>query len=104
MGPQLFACSGSDWPSINAARIHIVRGFIESAEFKAGIPNLANPPSTAAYNEEYVRQLYICLLRRPPDAGGFANWVSFLNSTNDYSHVVHGFINAGEYRVRFGPP
>ena len=101
--PQLFTCAGTDWPCINAKRIHIVRGFIESAEFKAGFPNLANPPSTALYNEEYVRQLYRRLLRRDPDAQGFANWVNVLASTGDYSHVVHGFINSVEYRVRFGP-
>jgi hypothetical protein len=80
-----------------------VRGFIESAEFKAGFPNLANPPSTALYNEEYVRQLYRRLLRRDPDSQGFANWVNVLASTGDYSHVVHGFINSTEYRIRFGP-
>jgi hypothetical protein len=101
--PQLFTCAGTDWPCINAKRIHIVRGFIESAEFKAGFPNLANPPSTALYNEEYVRQLYRRLLRRDPDAQGFANWVNVLASSGDYSHVVHGFINSTEYRVRFGP-
>jgi hypothetical protein len=55
-----------------------VRGFIESAEFKAGFPNLANPPSTALYNEEYVRQLYRRLLRRDPDSQGFANWVNVI--------------------------
>jgi subtilisin family serine protease len=99
----LNACPGSDWPCINAGRIHMVRGFIESGEFKNGIPNLANPPSTAAYNEEYVRQLYLRLLRRPVDPVGLATWVGHLNSTGDYNHVVHGIINAAEYRVRFGP-
>ena len=98
----LNACSPSDWPCINAARIHTVRGFIESGEFKADKPALLNPTSTEQYNQEYVTQLYRCLLRREPDAGGFATWVGHLNSTGDYSHVVHGFINAAEYRVRFG--
>src|SRR6185503_20373878 len=101
--PQLFTCAGTDWPCINAKRIHIVRGFIESAEFKAGFPNLANPPSTAAYNEEYVKQLYRRLLRRDFDTQGLATWVNHLNATGDYNHVVHGFINSVEYRVRFGP-
>ncbi len=101
--PQLFSCAGTDWPCINAKRIHIVRGFIESNEFKANFPNLANPPSLALYNEEYVRQLYRRLLRRDPDQQGFANWVNVLASTGDYDHVVHGFINSTEYRVRFGP-
>ena len=100
---NLNQCSPSDWPCLNAQRIHTVRGFIESAEFKQGKPALENPTSTAQYNEEYVRQLYLCLLRRPADAGGFATWVNHLNSTGDYSHVVHGFINSTEYRRRFGP-
>jgi subtilisin family serine protease len=94
----------STWPCINDQRIHTVRGFIESGEFRGAHPILNfNNPGTQAYNEEYVRQLYLCLLRREPDAGGLANWLSFLNSTGDYSHVVHGFINSTEYRRRFGP-
>ena len=94
----------SDWPCLNANRIHTVRGFIESGEFRQAHPILLNnPPLTQAYNEEYVRQLYLCLLRRPADPGGFATWVNHLNSTGDYSHVVHGFINSTEYRRRFGP-
>jgi hypothetical protein len=96
------ACSPSDWPCLNAARIHTVRGFIESGEFKADKPALLNPETIEQYNEEYVTQLYLRLLRRAPDAGGFATWVGHLNSTGDYSHVVHGFINASEYRIRFG--
>jgi hypothetical protein len=99
----LNACSPSDWPCLNAARIHTVRGFIESAEFKADKPALLNPGTIEEYNAEYVNQLYLRLLRRAPDSSGFATWFNHLNSTGDYSHVVHGFINASEYRVRFGP-
>ena len=91
---NLNSCSPSDWPCLNAQRIHTVRGFIESGEFKQGKPALSNPTSIQEYNSEYVRQLYLCLLRRQPDAGGFSNWLTFLNSTGDYSHVVHGFINS----------
>ena len=100
---NLNTCSPSDWPCLNAQRIHTVRGFIESGEFKADKPALLNPTTIQEFNEEYVRQLYLCLLRRPADAGGFATWVGHLNSTGDYSHVVHGFINSHEYRRRFGP-
>lgn len=94
---------GSDWPCINSQRIHTVRGMIESAEFRQDKPALLNPSSTDEYNQEYVRQLYLCLLRREPDANGFATYVSELNSTGDYDHAVHGFINGSEYRTRFGP-
>ena len=99
----LNACSGSDWPCINAARIHTVRGFIESGEFKQNKPELANPPTLHDYNVAYVTWLYRSLLRREPDSVGLATWVGHLDSTGDYSHVVHGIINAAEYRVRFGP-
>ena len=98
----LNVCSPSDFPCINAQRIHTVRGFIESGEFKADKPDLLNPPSQQAFNEAYVTWLYRSLLRREPDAGGFATWVGHLNSTGDFSHVVHGFINSHEYRRRFG--
>ena len=95
---------GSDWTCINGKRIHVVRGMIESTEFRQGKPALSNPTSTDEYNREYVRQLYLCLLQRGPDANGFATYVSELNSTGDYDHTVHGFINSSEYLSRFGQP
>ena len=95
---------GSDWPCINSKRIHVVRGFIESAEFRQGKPALSNPTSADEYNREYVRQLYLCLLQREPDTNGFATYVSELNGTGDYDHAVHGFINSSEYLSRFGQP
>ena len=94
---------GSDWTCLNNQRIHTVRGMIESAEFRQGKPALSNPTSTDQYNREYIRQLYLCLLRREPDTNGFNTYVSELNSTGDYDHAVHGFINGSEYRLRFGP-
>jgi subtilisin family serine protease len=95
---------GGDWPCTNDRRIHTVRGFIESSEFRQGNPILSNPASTDEYNREYIRQLYLRLLQRDPDQGGFDMWLSFLNSTGDYSHVVGGFVNSTEYIVRFGQP
>jgi len=100
---NLNTCSPSDWSCLNTQRIHAVRGFIESGEFKAGKPALSNPSSLDQYNREYVIWLYRCLLRREPDAGGLATYQNELNSTGDYDHAVHGFINSGEYRRRFGP-
>jgi subtilisin family serine protease len=94
---------GSDWNCINNQRIHTVRGMIESGEFRNGKPALSNPTSADQYNREYVRQLYLCLLRREPDTGGFTTYVNELNSTGNYDHTVHGFINSSEYRRRFGP-
>jgi Domain of unknown function (DUF4214) len=99
---NLNSCGGT-WPCINNQRIHAVRGMIESVEFRTGKPALSNPSSTNQYNTEYVRQLYLRLLHREPDSGGWATFVSELNSTGDYDHTVHGFINSSEYRLRFGP-
>ena len=98
-------CSPSDWTCLNGRRIHTTRGFIESGEFRQSHPILLNNNhGSQAYNEEYVRQLYLCLLQREPDSGGFATWTGVLNSTADFDLVVHGFINASEYRARFAEP
>ena len=99
----LNACPGLTWPCVNDARIHIVRGFIESGEFRAGKPELSSPPSPHDYHVAYVTWLYRCLLQRDPDSTGLATWVGHLDSSGDFNHVVHGIINAAEYRVRFGP-
>jgi len=99
----LFQCAGTDWTCINNARIHIVRGMIESGEFRQNKPELSNPSSQHAYNDAYVKWLYRSLLRREADSQGLATYVGELDSTGNYDHTVHGFINGGEYRVRFGP-
>jgi Subtilase family/Peptidase inhibitor I9 len=92
---------GSDAQCLNSRRITTTRGVIESQEFRQNHPILLNnSPSTQAYREEYVRQLYLCLLQREPD-GGYYAWLNYLNSTNDYDGLVGGFINSTEYHARF---
>ncbi|HEX8174154.1 MAG TPA: S8 family peptidase [Pyrinomonadaceae bacterium] len=92
---------GGDAQCLNSRRITMTRGVIESLEFKQRDPILLNnSPGTPAYNEEYVRQLYICLLQRQPD-GNSAAWLNYINSTGDYDGLVGGFINSAEYRARF---
>jgi hypothetical protein len=91
---------GGDAQCINSRRISTVRGFIESVEFKQSHPILFNSPGTQEYNEEYVRQLYLCLLRREPD-GAYYAWLDIINSGGDYDGLVGGFINSIEYRARF---
>lgn len=89
-------------PAESKARIAIVRGFLESTEFRNRVPALRdNPPNSTAYMREYVRQCYLCLLRREPDPGGFDFWVGHLTSTQDYNSLVNGFITSTEYRWRF---
>ena len=77
-------------------------GVIESPEFKQMHPILLNnSPGTPAYNDEYVRQLYLCLLQREPD-GAIGQWPNYINSTGDYDGLVGGFVNSTEYReLRF---
>jgi len=92
---------GGDAQCLNSRRISMTRGVIESLEFKQSHPMLLNnSPGTEAYNEEYVRQLYLCLLQRQPD-GGYYAWLNVINSNGDYDGLVGGFINSGEYRARF---
>ena len=92
---------GGDSQCVNGRRISTTRGFIESLEFKQSHPILLNnSPGTSAYNQEYVRQLYLCLLQRQPD-GAQAAWLNIINSSGDYDGLVSGFINSSEYRARF---
>lgn len=104
-------CSPSDAACIQQRRITTARGFLESIEFRDiilcqrdGVCALRdNPPDTAAYNAEYVRQLYLVYLQREPDAGGYNAWLNYINThPGDYDTLVHGFIYSSEYRRRFG--
>ncbi len=56
------------------------------------------------FNRGFVSMLYFGLLRRNPDATGFNNWLTQLNSTGDQRSIVFGFIYSTEYRSRFGQP
>lgn len=53
------------------------------------------------YNEGWVARCYYLYLRRGPDANGFNSWMSILNSTGDYRHIIFGFIYSNEYQMRF---
>ena len=92
---------GGDSQCRNTRRITTTRGLLESLEFRQSHPILLNNnQGTQAYNEEYVLQLYLCLLQRQPD-GAISQWLSYINSTGDYDGLVGGFINSSEYRARF---
>jgi Tol biopolymer transport system component len=89
---------GFDQACINRVRISVVRGFYESTEFRQSHPGFENPGSPE-YNENYVRQLYLTLLRRPPDAL-WTGWLDYINQTGNYDGLVGGFVNSTEYRSR----
>jgi len=93
----------SDASCLNSRRITTSRGFMESAEFRQNKPALADP-SAPGYMHEYVRQCYLTYLQREPGGGEDTGWINYISSTGDYDGLVGGFINSGEYRVRFLPP
>lgn len=94
---------GSDATCIGVRRMEVVRALIESAEFLNNHPVLRdNPVGSQTYNEEYVRQLYRCLLQRQPDSGGFDFHMDFINTyPGSYTILVGHFIESPEYRSRF---
>lgn len=53
------------------------------------------------YNEAFVVMQYFGYLRREPDAA-YLQWITHLNSTNDFRSMINGFMNSLEYRARFG--
>jgi hypothetical protein len=55
------------------------------------------------FNRGFVVMEYFGYLRRDPDAL-FNNWITQLDATGDYRHLVNGFVNSTEYRQRFGQP
>lgn len=112
----IYQCSPSDGNCINQHRITTARGFLESTEFRDTIlcqrdSNCIlrdNVPTSDAYMQEYVRQLYRVYLQREPESWPGSNpWLNYIRSTggsNDgYNALVRGFINSSEYRRRFGP-
>jgi hypothetical protein len=73
-------------------RGQVMLGFSESDEFKA-----------LSYNRVAATMAYVGLLRRSPESGGFASWLSGLNAGGSVTDMLGGFINSQEYRNRFLP-
>ena len=48
-----------------------------------------------------VSMMYMGLLRRSPDAAGFAEWVARLNQGQSVLGLIQGFIDSPEYLGRF---
>jgi hypothetical protein len=73
-------------------RGQVMLGFSESPEYK-----------TVIINEVFVVQIYIGMLRRSPDQGGFNFWVGLLDGGTSGLSLIQGFLDAAEYRARFLP-
>ena len=67
-------------------------GFSESPEYKSTI-----------FSETYVTMMYVGMLRRAPDSGGFNFWVNYLDRGNSGQALINGFLVAPEYHSRFLP-
>ena len=75
-------------------------GFMTRTEMMlrvSGSPEYVN----GSANEVQVAMLYYGMLRREPDAGGFAFWVDFLDAGNSDIAILEGFFGSAEYRNRF---
>jgi uncharacterized delta-60 repeat protein len=56
-----------------------------------------------AGNETLVAITYAGMLRREPEADGFAFWVDYLDDGNSPTALIELFLGSGEYRGRFAP-
>ncbi|HEV2881711.1 MAG TPA: matrixin family metalloprotease [Pyrinomonadaceae bacterium] len=57
------------------------------------------------FNPAFVAMQYFGYLKRDPETEGFNAWLNYLNANpNDFRTMVNGFVNAKEYRARFGQP
>jgi hypothetical protein len=73
-------------------RGQVMLSFSESAEYRNLIAS-----------EVYVTMAYIGMMRRAPDAGGFAYWVDYLDSGSSGLALLDGFLLSAEYHGRFLP-
>jgi hypothetical protein len=73
-------------------RGQVLVGFSESPEYKA-----------AKFNEVYVTMMYVGMLRRTPEAGGYAGWLAYLQGGGTPLTMISGFYSSAEYRSRFLP-
>lgn len=71
-------------------RGQVMVGFSESAEFRNDVAN-----------EVSVTMIYMGVLRRAPDPGGFSFWVDQADKGNSSLALINGFLASPEYRGRF---
>ena len=81
----------AEWTTLlenhKATGADIIKGFIESKEFKE-----------QNYSDEaYITVLYHALFDREPDATGLAQWLEVLEAHLSRNYVCHGFIGSDEF-------
>jgi hypothetical protein len=72
-------------------RAQVLRSISESPEVRGKF-----------YNQAFVVMQYFGYLRRDPDSL-YLDWIRTMDETGDYRTMINGFMNAAEYRQRFGP-
>ena len=97
-----------NFPSLVAFRNSLVAGLNGGTETRATVlRKVAELEFLRAreFNAAFVTMEYFGYLRRDPDTAGFNFWLNKLNSFNgDFvaAEMVKAFLNASEYRQRFG--
>ena len=71
-------------------RGQVMVGFSESLEYRQN-----------SHNEVYVTMMYIGMLRRSPEQGGFDFWVQYMDAGNSGLALINGFLYSPEYENRF---
>ncbi|MBK1723512.1 DUF4214 domain-containing protein [Thiocystis violacea] len=71
-------------------RGELMIGFSESPEFR-----------TRSYSWVQVTMIYVGMLRRAPDQGGFDFWVQALQGGRSVTDLIDGFLESPEYASRF---
>jgi hypothetical protein len=71
-------------------RGQVMSQFSESTEYEAN-----------SSNEVFVTMMYVGMLRRSPEQGGFDYWVNYLDSGNSGLGLIDGLLNSTEYANRF---
>ena len=69
----------------------LTNSFIGSPEFQSTYGSLNN--------NQFVTLLYNNVLKRAPDAAGFASWLSYVNGGGKREAVVDGFSESGEFQA-----
>ena len=61
--------------------------------------------AAAEFNRAFVAMQYYGYLRRTPEDEDCQAWPRVINQDpNNVHRMVNGFMNSGEYRLRFGQP